>query len=158
MRSAPKTLLDIEIASPCEESWSLMRGDDQVRFCARCSHHVYNLTGLSQAQAEALVTRHEGRMCVRLYRRVDGTIVTDDCPVGMPPFVRRSLLIGSVAAAFFLTIALLTLGLSTTPVRGSGVADLPAPIRQIWEIFFPPPRLIMGKVCPPPTPPALPEP
>jgi hypothetical protein len=56
-----------------------MRGDDQVRFCGKCRLNVYNLSGMSRRQAEALLGRSEGRVCVRFYRRPDGTVMTRDC-------------------------------------------------------------------------------
>jgi len=32
--------------------------------------------------AEALIKAKNGDMCARLYRRADGTVLTEDCPVG----------------------------------------------------------------------------
>jgi hypothetical protein len=37
---------------------------------------------MTRDEAESLVARHEGRLCVRFYRRFDGSIITQDCPVG----------------------------------------------------------------------------
>jgi hypothetical protein len=77
-------LLDqVAIASPCSESWDQMKGDEAVRFCGRCEKHVYNLSALSAEAAERLIREKEGQMCVRLYRRADGTVLTADCPVGV---------------------------------------------------------------------------
>jgi hypothetical protein len=77
-------LLDqVQIASPCSESWEKMKGDDVVRFCGRCDKHVYNLSALSAEAAERLIRDKEGKMCVRLYRRADGSVLTADCPVGV---------------------------------------------------------------------------
>jgi hypothetical protein len=77
-------LLDrITIASPCSASWDDMVGDDRVRFCGKCEKNVYNLSSMESAEAEALLREHEGNVCVRLYRRQDGTVLTSDCPVGV---------------------------------------------------------------------------
>jgi hypothetical protein len=54
-----------------------------VRFCDGCQKRVYNLSALCQAEAEGLLRAHEGHLCVRYYRRHDGTILTADCPVGL---------------------------------------------------------------------------
>ena len=69
----------IEIASPCTASWDAMHGDDRVRFCDQCKLHVYNLSAMSRRDASELVTSREGRLCVQMYRRADGTVITDDC-------------------------------------------------------------------------------
>jgi len=75
--------LNITIASPCPASWDRMKGDEQVRHCDQCERHVYNLSEMSAAQAVALIQEKEGRLCVRLYRRADGSVMTADCPAGL---------------------------------------------------------------------------
>jgi hypothetical protein len=60
-----------------------MQGDAQVRFCGDCKLTVYNLSDMTTAEAEALVRSHEGRLCVRFYRRADGKVMTRDCPKGL---------------------------------------------------------------------------
>jgi len=80
---ADRTLLEnLRIASPCSASWDGMEGDERVRFCRECRLHVYNLSAMDRAEAEALVREKEGQLCVRMYRRRDGTVLTRDCPVG----------------------------------------------------------------------------
>jgi hypothetical protein len=76
-------LSSLEVASPCRASWEAMSGDDRVRFCDQCAKKVYNLSGMSRREAEALIRESEGRLCVRFYRRRDGTVLTDNCPVGL---------------------------------------------------------------------------
>jgi hypothetical protein len=73
----------IEVASPCGVAWSEMEGNDGVRFCSKCQRNVYNLSGLSLSQAEALKLEMQGQPCARLYRRSDGTVLTQDCPIGV---------------------------------------------------------------------------
>ena len=60
-----------------------MFGNERVRFCGQCSQYVYNLSAMTREQAEDLVLRHEGQLCVRFYKRKDGTIITNNCPVGL---------------------------------------------------------------------------
>lgn len=74
---------DVRVAAPCPADWDRMVGDERERFCDRCSLHVYNLSGMTRREAEALVTNAEGRLCVRYYARADGTILTQNCPVGL---------------------------------------------------------------------------
>jgi hypothetical protein len=80
----------IQIASPCSMSWDAMKGDDRMRFCGSCQLNVYNLSGMSRAEAEQLVLKKEGRLCVRFFRRDDGTLLTQDCPVGWAALRRRA--------------------------------------------------------------------
>jgi hypothetical protein len=44
---------------------------------------------MSRPDAESLIARTEGRLCVRFYRRGDGSIITKDCPVGLRAIRRR---------------------------------------------------------------------
>lgn len=81
--AAGSALDDIRIAAPCSAPWEAMHGDDRVRFCSHCTKNVYNLSAMPRADAEALLLQHEGDLCVRLYRRADGTVLTEDCPVGV---------------------------------------------------------------------------
>jgi len=71
------------IAAPCPVSWEKMRGDDRVRFCDQCQQHVYDLSEMTTAEALELIRRNDSRLCVQLYRRADGTVLTSDCPVGL---------------------------------------------------------------------------
>src|SRR4051794_26772195 len=71
----------IDVARPCEADWDAMRGNDHVRFCGHCSLHVYNLSEMPQREAERLVLETQGRLCVRFYRRADGTVTTRDCGI-----------------------------------------------------------------------------
>ncbi|HEX7603018.1 MAG TPA: hypothetical protein VF316_15480, partial [Polyangiaceae bacterium] len=55
-------------------------------------------------EAEALLAGTEGERCIRLYRRADGTVLTDNCPVGLRRARARTLAIG-VAAVGLLAAA-----------------------------------------------------
>jgi hypothetical protein len=66
-----------------------MTGDERVRFCGQCELNVYNLSAMTKAQAENLIVRTEGRLCVRFCRRRDGSILTQDCPVGLRALRQR---------------------------------------------------------------------
>lgn len=80
---------DVKVAAPCPANWDEMIGCEQVRFCSQCSLNVYNLSGMSKKEAESIIARTEGRLCVRFYRRADGTILTNNCPVGLRAIRRR---------------------------------------------------------------------
>jgi hypothetical protein len=56
-----------------------MAGNDRVRHCAQCNLNVYNFSAMTSAEAEELISNHQGRLCGRLYQRRDGTFLTSDC-------------------------------------------------------------------------------
>lgn len=101
---AELNLLDnVRIAAPCSAPWDQMEGDERVRFCGECKKHVYNLSAMSRREAEALVREREGKMCARIYRRRDGTVLTDNCPVGFRKLRRAFLLqVGAIGGVFAL--------------------------------------------------------
>ncbi|MGB7069846.1 MAG: hypothetical protein WBD22_10155 [Pyrinomonadaceae bacterium] len=83
-------LNNIKIASPCSAEWATMYGNDRKRFCGDCKLNVYNLSGMTRSEADELISASEGRLCVRYYRRKDGSIITKDCPVGWANVRRRA--------------------------------------------------------------------
>jgi len=87
------------IASPCRASWEKMQGDDRVRHCAECNLNVYNFAAMTTAEVEELIANREGRLCARLYQRADGTLITQDCPVGFQVKVRHVSRVAGVALA-----------------------------------------------------------
>lgn len=116
-----KVSLDvIEVPSPCPESWEGMKGDGPVRFCGLCEMNVYNLSAMTRDEAEALVRERDGRLCVRFYRRADGTVTTTDCAprrfAALRKVARRTM-----TGAAALLIALLGLVGSLIAFRLSGV-------------------------------------
>lgn len=90
-------LSNIKIASPCSANWDEMVGNEHQRFCGDCQLNVYNLSGMSQREAENLLLNSENRLCVRFYRRADGTILTKDCPIGWQAIKQR---VSKTATAF----------------------------------------------------------
>ncbi len=100
---AKRSWLDeIDVAAPCRMSWDAMKGDERTRFCGACNLNVYNLSGMSREEAEKLVATADGRVCVRFFRRQDGTVLTEDCPVGLAARLkRRTLAVAGWFLAFF---------------------------------------------------------
>ncbi len=95
-------LNDIKIASPCAANWDEMLGDNRRRHCAECKLNVYNLSEMTQTEAENFLINSENRVCVKFYSRSDGTVLTKDCPVGWQRLKRR---VSQTATAFFSMIA-----------------------------------------------------
>src|SRR3712207_1307366 len=79
MRKFTSPLEGVRVAAPCPADWEKMVGDERVRYCGQCSLHVYNLSGMTKKEAEGLVANSEGRLCVRYYRRADGSITERPC-------------------------------------------------------------------------------
>lgn len=82
-KTSQEMLNDIRIAAPCTVSWESMSGDDQVRFCGSCEKNVFDLSTLSADAAVDLIREKQGRVCIQIYRRRDGTVLTGDCPKGL---------------------------------------------------------------------------
>lgn len=95
-------LKDVRVASPCPADWDAMEGDDRRRFCHQCEKHVYNFAAMTEPEIVALLSNE--RVCGRLYRRADGTILTADCPTGVRLARQRLVTLSLRAAAFTLTI------------------------------------------------------
>src|SRR5207302_9939570 len=106
MRRFSSPLANVSVVAPCPADWDNMIGGDRVRFCRQCQLNVYNLSAMSRYEAESLIARTEGRLCVRFFRRKDGSILTDNCPVGLRALKRRmSRIKQSIVAAVFGCIA-----------------------------------------------------
>ena len=133
----------IKIAAPCSADWDQMFSfeDKRVRFCSQCNLNVYNLSDMSRQEAEALVNKTEGRLCVRFYRRADGSILTQNCPLGLKAIKRRVTWVAQVV-----------LGMVLSFVSGFGLyifnlGRKPFPLlnyRSIFEKPYP----VMGGISP----------
>lgn len=105
----PKTRLPLlekwSVKTPCKVSWESMVGDDRMRFCCTCSKNVYDLSAMTEDEAEAFLAVHldDEDACVRLYRRSDGRLLTMDCPVGAKKRHRAKVALAASAAAITIT-------------------------------------------------------
>jgi hypothetical protein len=126
-RLARDRVNETRIATPCAANWEEMQGDDKVRFCAVCRLNVYNLSAMDVEEAAEVLANREGRLCARFYRRKDGTLITQDCPVGVEfRNQRRTVVrtIGVAAGALVGFTALVPLRI-LSPTRTMGVvADI----------------------------------
>lgn len=113
-----------------------MVGGERVRFCPRCELNVYNLSGMSKVEAEALLVNREGRLCVRYFRRADGSILTKNCPVGLRALRRKA----ARAAGAFLS-AVLSFGAG---VGGSRAVRMEGPGPEVERLEE---AVVMGDVA-----------
>ena len=89
MTNPLQILESVRIASPCPVPWEDMEGGDHVRHCGQCDCRVYNLSTVTAEEGMRILRETEGRLCVQLWRRADGTLITTDCPVGLREKMRR---------------------------------------------------------------------
>lgn len=134
----------LRVASPCTADWNQMTGDDRTRHCGQCQKDVYNVSGMTRDEAEALLIERSGELCVRYYLRHDGTVLLADCSVGVKHRTRRRRIAAGAAALL---------------VGGIGAAALHRPSAVLGSIERMPPEpptgfhVTMGKVdraLPPP--------
>lgn len=104
MANFESPLNNIKIASPCPANWDEMYGSERKRFCGECKLNVYNLSGMTRREAEDLVQNSEGRLCIKFYKRADGSVITQDCPVGWAKAKQRARILAT--AAFSLVLSL----------------------------------------------------
>ncbi|HEU4532859.1 MAG TPA: hypothetical protein VFS00_02030, partial [Polyangiaceae bacterium] len=126
----------VRVASPCPADWDAMAGDEQVRFCPGCQKNVYNLSGMTREQATALVRDREGDLCVRLYRRHDGTVLTSDCPDARRRKRRRLALLsagGGLMAAAAATASLRSEAPACRPAEEVGQVTAPVAVEVELE-------------------------
>jgi hypothetical protein len=96
-------LNNLHIASPCSADWNKMFGNERKRYCAECKLNVYNLSEMSQTEAESFLINSEGRVCIRLYKRSDGTVITQNCPVGLAKIKQKISRLATASLALILT-------------------------------------------------------
>ena len=149
-------LESLKIASPCEVPWESMQGGDHVRFCGQCAKNVYDVSRMPRAEAEALVRRSEGgRLCLRLARRADGTVLTDDCPVGLRRLRARAVWVAGKVAATLLIAGTTFLGCGSRSGNvvppGSKLRQVPA-VGRLIQWLDPVYPVVAGKIAMPPQP------
>lgn len=159
--SQPEPFLEsLRIASPCQESWEKMEGDDRVRFCGTCQKHVYDMRYMSRDEAEDLVRATE-KVCVRMTRRADGTVITGDCPVGARDKSRRQKVAGLIGGGLLAATALLAkVRAGAEPATGSvrpGSFAVPVLAELVKRVQDAKPQpqpetVMMGDVAPAPRP------
>ena len=93
---------NLRVASPCSVGWETMSGDERIRRCHSCKLDIYNISEMTKSEVENLIIKREERICIRLYRRIDGTVLTKDCPVGFRAYQKRvARFAGAVLATVF---------------------------------------------------------
>jgi hypothetical protein len=158
LTSTGDPLNGIRIVAPCTVPWDGMRGDHRVRFCGECRQNVYNVAAMGRDEALALLLKKEGRLCLRLTYRADGTVVTGDCWERLRQARRRGWVAfaATMLVVLCVEIAAQVVGLAALArltrrdVMGSALPpSAAAPVAPIPEMGAP-------EVAPPPPPPVSP--
>src|SRR5260221_457640 len=134
----------VRVATPCPADWDQMIGSERMRFCGQCRLNVYNLSSMIRSEAESLIARTEGRLCVRFYRRRDGSIITRDCPVGLRAIRRR---VSYIAKAIGSMVLGLFAGLGVHEALSISIGDPSAPPNFMGQLVrrADPPVLLLGR-------------
>lgn len=134
----------LRVGTPCHMKFDELEGDGSKRWCGECRLHVYDFAQLTRGEVTDLVTTAEGRLCGRVVRREDGTMLTKDCG----PVRRRKYRLSAAAAALLVTLA--PFGLTACArgtVEGAGTEPPDVTPSQV----DPGPELpeLLGEVCVP---------
>ena len=137
----------LQIASPCPMKWGDMQRTEEeaIRFCGDCSKNVYDVSKMSAKDASLLLQKAEisgSSTCMQLWRRADGTVITDDCPVGLRRIRDSWKKVRSAVATFALLLMAQT---SFAQTKGDS-ADKGLPTRG--KVAVPPPVATGGFVVP----------
>jgi hypothetical protein len=156
MNKFTNQLDNLKIASPCSANWDEMIGNERVKFCGECKLNVYNLSGMTKQDAENLLISSEGRVCVRMYKRADGSVITQDCPVGLAKIKERTKILVTAMASLIFTF-LGAIGLQTVFSKSSNLGFkvpfvTPTPERLMGAIAAPTPKKKKTKPTPSPSP------
>jgi len=135
----PELDLDrISVAKPCSASWDEMTGDERSRLCAGCERQVYNISALTPMETRDLIASHEGkRLCIRLFKRTDGTVITRDCPRGLKAYHSRVTRFATAAFASILGLFSVSYSQTTFP------SDIGSGQRGVTTLMVP---LVEGRV------------
>jgi hypothetical protein len=154
-RHAKLPVLDnLRVAAPCPKKWEEMTGDERSRHCDDCNKSVYNISGLTRDEAQALLIEKEGRLCVRYFQRKDGTILLKDCTIGVSKRRKRRIFAAGAAALLSTGAAGLAYKLfGTEEVLGGHIEEIE---EEVYEtagmpmITNEPLESIAGGISPPP--------
>ncbi|HKP46186.1 MAG TPA: ankyrin repeat domain-containing protein [Pyrinomonadaceae bacterium] len=123
-------LKNATIPEPCNADWQTMQGNNQVRFCEHCSLHVNNLSQMTRNQAERLINKSGGRLCVRYEVNPAGVPQTLPIAKTLHRISRRAsgLAAGAFSAALSITSATAQ---NSITVRSDQPAQTTQPVQRL---------------------------
>ena len=113
------------VPKPCHAEWANMSGDEKKRFCGECGKHVYNLSAMTEGEAQRFADETQGRECVAYVR-------TDDGEMFAPNFIERLILriAGWKPAIARLLVLVLPAALASCVSRNTPTAGVPMPTKN----------------------------
>jgi len=166
---APDALDGLTIPVPCGVPWESMTGDAKRRFCGRCRLHVHDLSQMTRDEALALLERGRtgGGVCVQIWRRPDGRVLTWDCRSAVRSLRRRAALAAAALLGALGIGGLAWLRAEEAQAGGTPIWDV-EPFRSVAKVLpaswfpapptppGPPPTALRGKIAfvPPKRPPS----
>jgi hypothetical protein len=152
-RAKLPVLPNIRVATPCRADWNQMVGDDRVRHCGSCDKDVFNLSAMTRDEAEALIVATKGDLCARYYQRHDGTIILQDCSVGVAQKRKRRVIAAGAAGLLAMGGAAAWFANQRAPMERMGaVGEVPS-IEQVQMTV----HAEALDDSPPPAPPVAPK-
>src|SRR5581483_3021846 len=109
---------------PCTEDWDSMVGNDRVRFCQHCAKDVHNISNMTRKQAETLVLKSNGNLCLKYFQNHDGTPATAEDKGKLYRLTRRASRLAAGAFSVALSISSAALAQSSQSQSGISVSKL----------------------------------
>ena len=135
MQVSLPVLDELTVPIQCFVPWDSLNGDDVARHCSSCNQTVHNVSAMSTVEAAAFVAANEHNVCLRFYKRPDGTIITRDCqeeiPLRQKGVIRRAglLILSWLGLSLIAGCGLCVQGKPATPKRGGQQAN-PVEVKQ----------------------------
>src|SRR5438105_5814928 len=79
----------LRVVSLCTVTGAETTGYDPFPYTTLFRSNVYNLSAMTEAEGEALIIEKEGKLCARIYRGYNGTLLSRECLVCWRPVRRR---------------------------------------------------------------------
>jgi hypothetical protein len=137
---------NLRVATSCPASWENMTGDERKRFCASCSLHVYNISEMTAPEVSVLIGASGGRLCGRLYRRTDGTVITKDCPTGIRALRKRTARFAGAVFSAILGLFSFSFAQNEKPVGADGKEISGPVLKNERTPILAGKRILMGKI------------
>jgi|GEM_PF-2009606 len=133
-QSTEKSAIDgIRIAAPCKANWADMQGDNRKRHCGDCAKDVFDLSAMTKSEAELFLLSASEAPCVKLYRRLDGTVIFDNCPRGLRQ-IRNAVRQAGRVLSLFLALAFSFLSAAAKDTNAEESKEKPSNFNVIWTL------------------------
>lgn len=111
-------LKEIKIASPCHVTLDKMEDRGKCFYCNDCKLNVYHFSNLNSAEIAILLNENNEKLCIGMFKREDGTVITKDCPLGLADLGLVYRQGGFLKAASFLILVVIGTGITAVMAEG----------------------------------------